>query len=64
MTKEPWPTVCSRGQGREYNEQSINYNVLLKLTREYGENVPTLEVLEVEKALLAVAESLFAKLEA
>lgn len=39
-------------------------NVLLKLTREYGEKVPTSEVLEVEKALLAVAESLFAKLEA
>ncbi len=39
-------------------------NLLLKFTREYGEAVPTLEVIEVEKALLALAETLFAKLEA
>ena len=40
-----------------------NGNLLIKFSREYGEIVPTHEVIEVEKALLALSEQLFAKLE-
>jgi hypothetical protein len=38
-------------------------NLLIKLTREYGEKAPTAEVLAVEQGILDMAKSLFSTLE-